>query len=96
METGELAAASVHQALTSSNARDLREFPQRLAATFGPRFRAYQVAEDWLSKPWVNDFVIGRARRSKFVRESFAGILNETVDPQAVFSWRGMIRAFLG
>jgi menaquinone-9 beta-reductase len=95
METAKLAADIVHHVLTSSGCRYVMEFPRRLATKFGPRFRAYRVVEEWLSKPWVNDFAISRARRGRFVRESFASILNETVDPRAIFSLRGIIHAFL-
>ena len=37
-----------------------------------------------------------RTQRSVYLRDAAAGILNETIDPQIVFSLRGLARSFLG
>lgn len=95
METGEIAAEVAHQALESSDFSRLREFPTRIEAELRPKFLGYRIAENWFSRPWLNDFVARRIRRSRFLQELVAGIVNETVDPREVFSLRGMLRSFV-
>lgn len=96
METGELAAEVIHEALDSGDLGRLREYPARLRKGLEPRYLAQQVADDWLSKAWLNDLVLRRARRSKYLTDSLTGILNESVDPRKVFSLYGMLRSFWG
>ncbi|MEK6320558.1 MAG: geranylgeranyl reductase family protein [Acidobacteriota bacterium] len=95
METGELAADVVHEALSSDDMRRLGDFPLRLEHELKPKFLGYRIAENWFSRPWLNDFVSRRISRSRFLQELVAGILNETVDPRKVFSLRGILRSFV-
>jgi geranylgeranyl reductase family protein len=95
METGELAADVVHDALASDDMRRLRDFPLRIEHELKPKFLGYRIAENWFSRPWLNDFVARRISRSRFLQELVAGILNETVDPREVFSLRGILRSFV-
>jgi geranylgeranyl reductase family protein len=96
MESGELAAEVVHDALHSDNLSLLNQYPARLKADLEPRYLGYKIAEKWLSKPWLNDFVARRANKSKFINDSLAGILNETIDPRTIFSLRGILKSFFG
>jgi geranylgeranyl reductase family protein len=93
METGELAAEITHQALTTGDFDLLGEFPRRVERELRPKFLGYQIAEDWLSRPWLNDLVARRIRRSRYLLDSVTGIVNETVDPREVFSVRGLLRS---
>lgn len=95
METGELAAEVAHEALSSGDLSRLSEFPQRIERELKPKFLGYRIAENWFSKPWLNDFVARRIRSSRFLQELVAGIVNETVDPREVFSLRGILRSFV-
>lgn len=95
METAELAAEVAHSALSSGDFNTLQEFPTRLERELKPKFLGYQIAEDWLSRPWLNDFLARRIHKSRFLQDSVAGILNETVDPKKIFSLRGIIRSFV-
>jgi len=95
METGEIAAEVAHDALTSGDFSRLSEFPARIEHELRPKFLGYRIAENWFSRPWLNDFVARRIRSSKFLQELVAGIVNETVDPREVFSLRGMLRSFV-
>lgn len=95
METGELAAEVAHNALINEDFERLKEFPARLESELKPKFFGYQIAQDWFSKPWLTDFVARRIRRSRFLQESMAGIVNETVDPREIFSARGILRSFV-
>jgi geranylgeranyl reductase family protein len=95
METGELAAEIANEALESSDFSQLDRFPQRLESELRPKFLAYQIAEDWFSKPWLNDFVARRISRSRFLQRAVEGLVNETVDPRQIFSLRGILRSFV-
>jgi len=74
MESGELAAAVIHEALDSGDFNRLQEFPIRLEKELKPRYKGYNIAENWLSKAWLSDFLALRARKSKFLRDSLASI----------------------
>jgi geranylgeranyl reductase family protein len=95
METGELAADTLHQAITTGNAGVLSSFGRRVSAELGPRYLGYLVAERWLSRPWLNDLIARRTQRSPLLLKLIAGVLNETIDPRAIFSIRGLARSFL-
>ena len=95
METGEIAAEVAHEALTSGDLNRLSEFPDRIRRELEPKFLGYRIAENWFSRPWLNDFVARRIRSSRFLQELVAGIVNETVDPREVFSLRGILRSFV-
>ncbi len=94
METGELAAEVAHQALADEDFELLRVFPERLERELKPKFLGYKIAEDWFSKPWLNDFVARRINKSRFLQDAITGLINETVDPRKIFSLRGILRSF--
>jgi geranylgeranyl reductase family protein len=71
-------------------------YEREMRRRFGARFRAYEVAQRWLSYPAVCDFIAARARNGGFVREQLAGMLTERSDPRQLFSLRGFARALLG
>ena len=94
METGEIAADTIDRALRGNG--EIGAFGGRVMQTLGPRYIGYRAAERWLSRPWLTDLVARRTQRSRFLRDAAAGILNETIDPQRLFSLRGLTRSFLG
>ena len=96
METGELAAKVAHEALESSDMERLQSFPERLEKELKHKFLGYQIAEDWFSRPWLNDLVARRINKSQFLQEAFAGLVNETIDPRKIFSMAGILRSFWG
>ena len=95
METGEIAAEVAHDALTSGDLSRLSQFHYRIEHELKPKFLGYRIAENWFSRPWLNDFVARRIRSSRFLQELVAGIVNETVDPRELFSLRGILRSFV-
>jgi menaquinone-9 beta-reductase len=94
METGELAAKVTHEALDANDMERLQSFPKRLEKDLKHKYLGYQIAEDWFSKPWLNDLVARRISKSQFLQEAFAGMVNETMDPRKIFSMRGLLRSF--
>lgn len=63
-----------------------------LHAALGPRFRAYAVAQRWVSFPRFVDYVTHRANRSPYIRARLAQFLSETDLPPRVFSMRNVWR----
>jgi menaquinone-9 beta-reductase len=94
METGELAAEVAHQALADADFEILKVFPERVERELKPKFLGYQIAENWFSKPWLNDFIARRINKSHFLQDAISGLVNETVDPRKIFSLRGILRSF--
>jgi geranylgeranyl reductase family protein len=95
METAELAAGLLHQALDSGDFRVLSSFGERLRAELADKYVGYRVAERWVSRAWIVDFMARRARRSPFLRDAMAGIIADTADPRPFFSLRGLLRSYL-
>ncbi|HKS22476.1 MAG TPA: geranylgeranyl reductase family protein [Thermoanaerobaculia bacterium] len=91
METGEIAAA----AIAAEPDAPAAEYHRRIAA-LQPKYAGYSAAQRWLARPWVNDTIARMARRSSYALRSFSEILDETTDPRAIFSARGMLRMVLG
>ena len=72
-----------------------RHYSTRIRDSFTARFRAYKIAQDWLSSPTVANCLAWRANRSAFVKEQLEGMLQETVDPRQLFSPAGAIRSLV-
>ena len=70
-------------------------YAARIRAAFGPRFRGYKLAQDWLARPRLANFLAQRARKSPFVRRELSGLFQETSDPRRLFSAAGMLRSFV-
>ena len=93
MESGELAAGVVIDAVESREPGRLAAFSAEIRRRMEPKYLGYRAAERWLSRPWVTDLLARRAGHSRFVRQALGGILNETIDPRTVFSLRGLARS---
>lgn len=96
METGEMAAAAIGRALETGSEEEAASYARQVEEGLRPRYHGYEVAQRWLSRPWLNDLVAWRVRRGRFLREAAAGMVAETVDPRRVFSWRGLMRSVTG
>ena len=67
-------------------------YGQLLHARYGRRFRAYAIAEKWVSFPRFVDYVAKRANDSPYVNRKLSEFLAETDLPDRVFSLRGLWR----
>jgi len=95
METGEIAARTVDEAFRTGRFDVMNDFGARVEADLGRMYRGYRIAEEWMSRTWLLDFIARRARRSRFMRKAIAGVLNETIDPRPIFSVRGLVRSLI-
>ncbi|MDQ3070426.1 MAG: hypothetical protein M3R55_11960, partial [Acidobacteriota bacterium] len=67
-------------------------YGEALRARLGERFRAYAMAQRWVSFPRFVDFVTRRAHDSPYINRKLSEFLSETNPPARVFSARGMWR----
>lgn len=89
METGERAAHVVARALATHDLTHLASYVTELDA-LRLRYRGYELAEQWLARPWLADMITLLARRSPHAIASAEAVLNETADPREIFSMRGL------
>jgi len=95
MESGEAAAEALERALSGGGPDALDLYPQVLENRLKPRYFGYEMAERWISHPWLCEVIFRRARKSRWMQEALAGLAAETVDPREVFSWKGFIKSLL-
>lgn len=95
MESGEAAADALERALAGEGPDALEVYPHLLKTRLRPRYFGYEVAERWISHPWLCEAIFRRARRSRWMQEALAGLAAETVDPREVFSWKGFLKSLL-
>ena len=86
-----------HNCATSRVATDAaaRDYATTIRARFDARFRAYRLAQAWLSRPALSDFLAWRASAGTYVGEQLRLLLLETTDPRALFSPAGMLKALV-
>jgi len=89
MESAEQVAAVVLQALDDRDFSILSTFQGNVEGLRN-RYRGYEKAQQWLSRPWVGNAIARLAHRSPRTVACMSGILNETFDPQEIFSMRGI------
>jgi flavin-dependent dehydrogenase len=98
IESGLMAADIVWTALSAPK-RDVSgaalRYETQLVKTFKARFRAYEVAQKWLSYPTFANFLAWRARSGEYVRRHLEGLLTETSDPSALFSIGGLWKSLI-
>jgi flavin-dependent dehydrogenase len=94
MESGQRAAEAIRDALDSGDPNHLSQYRHQMESELRPRYRGYRKAEKWLSRPWLNNFMLNRYRKSNYAKEVLAGIVAETRDPQEIFSLSGILKSF--
>ncbi len=98
IESGIIAAELVADALSGA-AHDRHAvsdaYATKLRSEFGERFYAYSLAQRWLARPAIADFVAWRANRGERVRRQLEALLAETEDPRVLFSVTGMLKSLL-
>ncbi len=92
IDVTELKGAPLRTVLDGESAET---YAPRIRAVFSARFRAYKLAQDWLARPMLANFLTRRARRSPFVRQELSAVFQERADPRRLFSAAGMLRSFV-
>jgi len=96
METAEITAEAVEVALESGSLSHLEEIPEHIDECLKPRYRGYEIAQQWMTSPWFLDLVAWRGQSSTRVQEALAEVINEEIYLQEALSWKGFIRLALG
>jgi geranylgeranyl reductase family protein len=94
MESGQLAAEVISKALESGDLSKLLPYDQQMESKFKTHYKGYRMAEKWLARPWLNDWLIYRFGKSKYAKEMLAGIIAETKNPHDIFSLKGVFKTF--
>ncbi len=95
LESGMLAADVIVEHAGADADTVAEAYRLALHSAYDSRFRAYKLVQDWLSRPWVANFVATRARANPRLRGALEGVLTEQIDPRSVFSPGGLIRGLL-
>jgi geranylgeranyl reductase family protein len=98
MESGIVAGEILARCTDASQSgRDeaARRYAAAIRARFDARFRAYRLAQRWLSRPALSDFLAWRGTAGTYVGEQLRSLLLETADPRALFSLGGVLRALV-
>jgi geranylgeranyl reductase family protein len=93
MFSGILAAEVLDTALRSG-ANDLGdEYASRLERELHPLYDGYAMAQRWLSRPWLNDFMARRVRKSAYMQREVAALLGASGDPRGLFSLTAILKS---
>ena len=95
MESGLLAAEAILTSASGDRRAIAGVYSARVRESFTDRFRAYRVAQDWLSRPAIANLLAWRAGRSPFVQRELEALFQETSDPRRLFSMAGMVRSLV-
>lgn len=90
MESGELAARIINESFKKSDFNNIKMFDEAFKKEMGYKYRGYQIAQNWLAYPRLNDFIIKRINKSKSLKNAVIGIVNESIDPASIFSLKGV------
>ena len=96
MVSGELAAKVIDEAFRSNKLEHLRTFPELINEKLKPCYSSYEAAEKWLTRFWLNDISALCLKKSKKLRNTLSGVLQDKKEPSEVFSVCGIIKSFLG
>ena len=91
METGLLAAEALVHAGSAAEAEVRRGYEAALTA-LTPKFKLYETGSRVNDHPWLADLVVWRGRKSPRILRRMSGLLEETVNPGHLFTWRGVTR----
>ena len=95
MESALLAANAIIGEQRDGGPSAESRYRDELHGRFSRRYATYKAAQDWLAWPMICNFLAGRFRHSRYVRDRLEGILAETEDPRQLFSATGLVRAFV-
>ena len=94
MHSGELAALAIGEAIERGDTAALNSYQKRLDEEIKPLYRGYEVAQKWLSKPWLNDFMARRFVKSRYLQRCLREFMEETGDPRRLYSPLGIMRSY--
>ena len=94
MESAKIAADAIDAALAAENSDMLVQYSRQIESELKPRYHSYRLAEKWIARPVIGDYVLSRFGKSKFAQNVLAGIVDETRVPSELFSLKGILKTF--
>jgi len=96
METGEIAASVIADALSSDDLGRLQKYPERVEGELRPKYVGYSMAERWPSRSWLINFMTRQVNRSAYLHDAVVRIITDEADPREVFSLGGLLKSIWG
>ena len=96
LETGLLAGEVIAEHVVGRLVAAEPEYEHRVDSLYAEQFRAYDLAQAWLSYPWLCDVVALAAHHRPGLQRKLADILAERSTPREIFSASGVLQAMLG
>lgn len=95
MTTGVIAAAVVSETLLKNDRGQLEQYPALLKSQLRPRHDGFLHAQKWVSRPWVNDFMARRVKKSKFLRDACAEFIYNSENSHKVYSLKAILKSYM-
>lgn len=92
LQSGEIAAQVLHEALGSSTMESLKQYPQRLQDAMGGMHRSYTVLENLVARSWITEAGARWARKSELLRYATSKGVSEELDPKKLLSLRKILK----
>ena len=93
MESAEIAAAAIHDALISANFNELQRYPVEIEKKLRYKHTGFEIGERWLSIRWLNDLIFRRTKKSRFLRDATLRVVSDAADPRSVFSAGALLKS---
>jgi flavin-dependent dehydrogenase len=93
MHSGAIAGEVIARALRT-NLSYLAEYRRRIDQELRPLYEGYLKAERWLGRPWLNDYLARRIRRSRYLQSELAAFVDETGDPRRLYSFSSLLKSY--
>jgi menaquinone-9 beta-reductase len=94
MSSGLLAARVLNKALYGGEVDVAGEYELLLDRELRPAYEGYATAQAWLSRPWVNDLMARRIRKSLYLQREVASFLTAAGDPRRLYSLRAVLKSW--
>lgn len=96
METGIMAAEVINDSLMNNDMAALQTYGKRIKNEIKDNYRGYLTAEKYLGRPWLNDYLAGRIKKSRRLQRALSEFVAETGDPRKVYSPLSLLRSYWG
>ena len=95
LQSGIVAGEQAAAALKHDDAAPVRTYATRIRAELSASYEGYAVAQKWLRRPWMYDFLVNRIDRSPYFRAMATGILTGASSPGSLFSASSVLRSYV-
>ncbi len=96
METGLMAADVIADSLKLNDVAQLQTYATRIDSEIRKCYRGYLTAEKYLGKPWLNDYLAKRIKKSTRLQKALSEFVAETGDPRTIYSPWSLLRSYWG